>query len=70
MAPCMLRKMVDAPVPGKRPRGRQHTRWKYYCNRDKESAGLKVGDPLDNTQWKRKYKTIPATPDDRKPREE
>ena len=29
-----LRRMVDAPVPGKRRRGRPKTRWKDLCKRD------------------------------------
>ena len=39
----VLRRMVDAPVPGKRRRGRQKTRWKDLYNRDVESVGL-TGD--------------------------
>ena len=35
----VLRRMVDAPGPGKRRRGRQKTRWKDSCKRDKESVG-------------------------------
>ena len=37
----MLRRMLDAPVPGKRRRGRQRARWKDSCKRDRESVGLK-----------------------------
>ena len=47
----MLR-MSDAPVPGKRRRGRQKTRWKDSCKRDMESMGLKEEDVLDRTKWK------------------
>ena len=44
----MLRRMVDAPVPGKRRRGRQKTRWKELCKSD---GKLKVNDLLDRTKW-------------------
>ena len=37
----MLRRTLDVPVPGKRRRGRQKTRWKDLCKRDTESVGLK-----------------------------
>ena len=40
----VLRRMVDAPVPGKRRRGRQETRWKDSRKRDMESVELKVQD--------------------------
>ena len=30
----VLRRMLDAPVPGKRRRGRQKSRWKDSCKRD------------------------------------
>ena len=32
--------LLDAPIPGKRRRGRQTTRWKYLCKTDSESVGL------------------------------
>ena len=35
----VLRRMLDAPVPGKRRRGRQKTRWKDMCKRIMESGG-------------------------------
>ena len=38
----VLRRMLDAPVPGKRRRGRQKTRWKDSFKRDIESVGLKA----------------------------
>ena len=41
----------DAPVPGKRRRGRQKTWWKVLCNM--ESVGLKEEDVMDRTKWKR-----------------
>ena len=49
----MLRRMVDAPVPGKRPRGRQKTRWKDLCKRGMDTVGLKWKDILDRITWKR-----------------
>ena len=30
----VLRRMLDAPVPGKRRKGRQKTRWRNLCKRD------------------------------------
>ena len=33
--------MLDAPVPGKRRKGRQKTKWKDSFKRGKESVGLK-----------------------------
>ena len=48
----VLRRMLDAPVPGKRRGGRQTTRWKDLCKRYMESAGLKEEDVLDRTKWK------------------
>ena len=48
----VLRKMLDAPVQGKRRRRRQTTRWKDSCKRDMESAGLKEDDVLDRTKWR------------------
>ena len=49
----MLRRMLDAPLPGKRRRGRQKSRWKVSCNRYMEYAGLRVEDVLDRITWKR-----------------
>ena len=37
------RSMLDAPVPGKRRRGRPKTSWKDSCNRDKKGMGFKGG---------------------------
>ena len=49
----VLRRMLDAPVPGKRRRGRQKTRWKDSCKRDRESVWLKKEeDVLNRTKWK------------------
>ena len=48
----MLRRMLDAPVPGNRLNGRQKTKWKYSCKRDMESVWLKEEDVLDRTKWK------------------
>ena len=48
----VLSRMLDAPVAGKRWRGRQTTRWKDSCKRDMESVGLKDEDVLDRTKWK------------------
>ena len=47
-----LRRMLDAPVPGKRRRGRQKTSWKDSCKRDVESVRLKEEYVLDRTKWK------------------
>ena len=47
----MLRRMSDAPVPGKRLRGRQKTRWNGSCKRHMESVGLKEEDAFDRTKW-------------------
>ena len=57
----MLRRMLDAPVPGKRQRGRRKTRWKDSCKRYMESTGLKVGGVFDRTK-RNGFQTIPATP--------
>ena len=48
----MRRRMLDAPVPGKRRRGRQKTRWKDLCKRDMESVELKedVSDRNDKVE--------------------
>ena len=51
----VLRRMLDAPVPGKRRRGRQKTRWKDLCKRDMESVRLK-GRGRQNTRWKESCK--------------
>ena len=48
----VLRRMLDAPVPGKKLRGRHETRWKDSCKRDMERVGLKEEDVLDRTKWK------------------
>ena len=48
----MLRRMLDATVPGERRRGRQKTRWKDSCKRYMESVWLKEEDVLDRTKWK------------------
>ena len=37
----VLRRMLDATVPGKRRRGRQKTRWNYSCKRYMESGESK-----------------------------
>ena len=47
----VLRRMSDAPVPGKRLRGRQKTRWNGSCKRHMESVGLKEEDAFDRTKW-------------------
>ena len=52
----VLRRTLDAPVPGKRWRGRQKIRWKDSCNKDLESVWLRVNDILDRTKWKRYIK--------------
>ncbi len=58
----MLRIILDAPVPGKRRRGRQKTRWKDSCKRDTESVWLKE-DILNRTKRNIMiFMTIPATP--------
>ena len=46
----MIRRMLAAPVPGKRRRGRQKTRWEDSCKT--ESLGLKEEDALGRTKWK------------------
>ena len=43
-----LRRMLEAPVPGKRRRGRQKTRWKDSCKI--ESVVLKEEDALGRTK--------------------
>ena len=45
----VLRRMRDPPVPGKRRRERQKTRWKDSCERDMENVGLKEEDVLEDT---------------------
>ena len=57
--------MLDAPVPGKRRRGRQKIRCKDSCKTDMESVGLKRDDVLDKVE--EVFKTIPPTPDDGNP---
>ena len=39
----VLRRMLDAPVSGKKRRGRQKTRWKDSCKGDMEKFGVKGG---------------------------
>ena len=39
----ILRRMLDAQVPGNRRRGRQKTRWKDSCKRDMVSVGSNEG---------------------------
>ena len=46
------RRMVDAPVSGRRLRGRQNTWWRDSCKTDAENVGLKVDDALIRTEWK------------------
>ena len=60
----VLRRMLDAPVPGKRRRGREKPMLKASCKRNMESEGLKVGDVLDSTKRGRGIQTVPAIPDD------
>ena len=48
----VLRRMLDAPVPGKRLRGRQATRRKDSCKRYMGSVGLKEEDAMARTKWK------------------
>ena len=48
----VLRRMLDALVPGKRWRGRQKTRLKDWYKRDMGSVGLKEQNALDRTKWK------------------
>ena len=62
----VLRRMLDAPVPGKRRRGRQETRWKDSCKRYMESVWLKMEDALDRTKRKNDIYNHPVTPDDGK----
>ena len=44
--------MLDAPVRGKKKRGRQKTRWKDSCKRDMESVGLEEDDARDRAKRK------------------
>ena len=46
---------VDAPVRGKRRRGRQKNRWKDACKRDMVHVGLKEEDAPDRIQWKNDF---------------
>ena len=43
----VLRRMLAAPAPEKRRRGRQKTRWKDSCKSDMESVGLKEENTLN-----------------------
>ena len=58
----VLRRMLDAPAPGKRRIGRQKTRWKDSSKRDVEGVWLNEEDTLDRTKWKT-FITIPAASD-------
>ena len=58
--------MLDAPIPGKRRRGRQKTGWKDSCKRVVESVGLKEEDVLDRTKWKNDILNHTGDPDDGK----
>ena len=49
----VLRRMLDAPVPGKKWRGRQKITWKTFCKIYLKSVVLTVDDVLDRTPWKR-----------------
>ena len=46
----VLRRLLDAPVPGHRRRGRQKTRWKDSGKINMESVGLREEDVLDRTK--------------------
>ena len=52
----VLRRMLDAPAPGKRRRRRQHTGWKDSCKIGVEPIDGKCawggGGALDGTKWK------------------
>ena len=43
----MLKRMADVPIPGKRRRGRQKTRWKDSCNRDMKGGGRTEQDRVE-----------------------
>ena len=58
----MLRRMVDASVPGKRLRGRQQTRWKESCDRDMENVGI-MDDLMGRTTWQRNIQNYSADSD-------
>ena len=58
----LLRRMLDAPVPGKKRRGRHKTRWKDLCKRDMENVGLKEDDALDRATSKNDIKTHSGDP--------
>ena len=61
----VLRRMLDARVPGKRRRGRQKTMWKDLCKRHTESVGLKEEDVLGQS-GRIIFIISQATPDDGK----
>ena len=62
----MLRRMVDAPVPGKRWREDRKRGGKTHVKNYMESMESKVKDVLDKKKGRQKFKTIQATPDDGK----
>ena len=48
----VLRRMLDAPVPGTRRRVRQKTRLKDSCKIYMENVGLKKKDTMGRGKWK------------------
>ena len=66
----VLRRKVDAPVPGNRRR--QQIRWKESCKVNMESVGLKHAGFICGTKWNSRetFITITATPCDGKARVE
>ena len=50
----ILRKVLRKDVPGKRYRLCPKTRWKDACQRNSKSTGLRAGEEMDRTMWRRK----------------
>ena len=58
----MLRRMLDAPVPGQGQIGRQKTMWKDWCKSDMESVELKEEDVLDRAKWENDIRSHAGAP--------
>ena len=56
----MLRRMLDAPMLGKRWRGRQKTRWKDSCKSKRYGkCGVKGGGRIGQDKMAEIFKNIP-----------
>ena len=52
----VLRRMVDAQVPGQIQRRRRKIWWIESCKRDVETVGLNMGDVLDRKRYSKPFR--------------